>query len=60
MFLDPRLLEDVPESLRSQVGIYEFNEPPYKRHKCRLLRRARLPQKEIDYMVGKIANPRAK
>ena len=50
VFIDSSLFSLV-ESTVDQIEMYEYKDPKYKRHKCKLLKKVVLPQKEIDYMV---------
>jgi hypothetical protein len=50
-FIDESLFDPVKEIIQNQISIYEYQDPKFKRHRCKLLKKAKLAHKEIDYMV---------
>lgn len=53
-FIDESLLESMQSKIESQLQIYEYGNPKFKRHRCKLLKKAKLPPNEVDYMVSSL------
>ena len=50
-FIEKELYEESKNIIENQLGIYEYQDPKYKRHRCKLLKKVKLPDNEIDFMV---------
>lgn len=53
-FIDSTWLESLESKIESQLQVYEYDNPKYQRHRCKLLKKAKLPPSEVDYMVGQL------
>lgn len=51
-FIDPEIYPTVKSILDSQIEVLEYSDPKYKRHRCKLLKKVKLPPSEVDYMVN--------
>lgn len=51
-FIDPEILPGLRSIIENELEVYEFKDPKFKRHRCKLLKKVKLPPSEVDYMVG--------
>ena len=51
IFIDSALYAPMQSQIESDIQVYEYLNPKFKRHRCKLLKKAKLPKSEIDYMV---------
>lgn len=50
-FINPEIYPTLKPIIDSQIEIFEYKDPKYKRHRCKLLKKVKLPPSEVDYMV---------